>query len=114
MNQSIKAELIDHISEFEGRDKNHFTMFNEDYYIIGHYQAAQWLKRHDIRELEAIAICYEYEFDHFGEFQTKFVDEGNCDGFDYKVVNTEKIVNNLVYWYGWDLCNDLQLPFDNE
>ena len=107
MKHSVKAELLEHISEFKGASKNHFTMFNEDYYIIGYYQAEQWLKGHDIREREAIAICWSYELEEYGDAQTKFVDEWGS-------VNTEKLVNNLVYWYGWSLCNDLQLPFDYE
>ena len=101
MNQSIKAELIEHINEFDGESKNHFTMFNEDYYIIGYYQAQQWLKRHNIGELEAVAICNEYELDHFGEVQSTFED-------------AEKLVNHLVYWFGQDLCTELEIPFDHE
>tara|TARA_R110002012_G_scaffold35324_1_gene101016 strand:- start:100 stop:399 length:300 start_codon:yes stop_codon:yes gene_type:complete len=97
MNQSIKAELLDHISEFNGLSKNHFTMFNEDYYIIGYYQAEQWLKRHNIGTFEGIEICNDYEREHFGEVQSTFED-------------AEKLVNHLVYWFGQDLCNELELP----
>ena len=107
MKQSIKNELLDHINEFEGRDKDHFTMFNADYYIIGYHRAEEWLKRHNIRELEAVAICNQYELEHYGNVQTNFVD-------DWGSVNTENLVNNLVFWYGHDLCVDLEIPFDYE
>ena len=99
MNQSIKAELLEHISDFDGASKNHFTMFNEDYYIIGYYNAEQWLKQHNIGELEAVAICNEYERENFGEVHSTFED-------------AEKLVNNLVYWFGQDLCNELNLPYE--
>ena len=80
---SVRAELLEHISEFEGASCNHFTMFNADYYIIGYHRAEEWLKGHNIGELEAVAICNEYERDHFGEVHTTFED-------------AEKLVNNLV------------------
>ena len=78
---------------------NHFNMFNEDYYIIGYYQAEQWLKEHNLSVFESINICREYEEEHFGESTTKFD-------------NAEKLVNHLAYWYGQDLCNELEIPFD--
>jgi len=74
-------------------------MFNEDYYIIGYCKADNWLTKHGLNVFEAIRICNDYEQEHFGEIQTTFD-------------NAEKLVNHLVYWYGQDLCNELDLPFD--
>ena len=48
MKQTIKTELTEHINDYNKEDRNHFTMFNEDYYIIGYYNAEQWLKKHDL------------------------------------------------------------------
>lgn len=45
----------------------HHEAFNEDYYIIGTYQATQWL---DDRAFECIEIIKEYEQDNFGEVFT--------------------------------------------
>ena len=101
MKQTIKTELTEHINDYNKEDRNHFTMFNEDYYIIGYYNAEQWLKKHDLNTFEAISICNDYEEEHFGEIQTQFD-------------NAEKLVNHLVYWFGWDICNELELPFDRE
>ena len=101
MKNSVRTELLEHINDFHTDEQNHFTMFNEDYYIIGYYQSEQWLKLHNIGELEGVNICNEYEMEHFGEIQTTFD-------------NTEKLVNHLVYWFGQDLCNELELPFDRE
>ena len=99
MKNSIKKELTDYINEFKTEEQNHFTMFNEDYYIIGYYQAEQWLKNHNLNTFKAIEICNDYEKENFGEIQTTFD-------------NAEKLVNNLVYWYGYDLCNELEIELD--
>lgn len=101
MKNSVRQELTEHINDFHTDEQNHFTMFNEDYYIIGHYSSLVWLKLHNIGELEGVNICNEYELEHFGEVQTTFD-------------NTEKLVNHLVYWFGQDLCNELNIPFDRE
>lgn len=82
---TIKNELLSHIEDYNNEDKNHFTMFNEDYYIIGYFQAEDWLKKHDLGTFEAIRICNEYEEENFGEIQTTFD-------------NAETLVNHLVYW----------------
>ena len=100
MKQSIKIELTNHLNDYiniEGLNSDlHFHAFNEDYYIIGYYQAEQWLKQHDLSVFKAISICNEFEEDNFGEIQTTFD-------------NAEKLVNNLVYWYGYEICNELEL-----
>ena len=53
-------------SSFEPSELHH-EAFNEDYYIIGTYQAAQWLGD---RAFEVIDIIKEYEQDNFGEVFT--------------------------------------------
>ena len=94
--QSVKTELMEHINDTPKEDQNHFTMFNEDYYIIGYFQSSEWLKTHNIGELKGVSICNDYEMEHFGEIQTTFD-------------NTEKLVNHLVYWFGMDLCRELDI-----
>ena len=100
MLQTIKQELTQHLNEtikyLDSNDEIHFHAFNEDYYIIGYYQAEQWLKKHGLSTFEAIRICNDFEMEHFGEIQTSFD-------------NAEKLVNHLVYWYGLELCNELEL-----
>jgi hypothetical protein len=94
---TIKKELASYILDRindgvinnENRDEWHFHCFNEDYYIIGYYQASEWLKTHDLDTFEAIEMVKEYEMDHFGEFNTK--------------INSEAIVNMLVYILGEEL-----------
>ena len=102
MENSVKVELAAHVLDRindgviddNNRDDWHFHCFNEDYYIIGYYDASQWLKRHGIGEFEAAGICQEYEKDIFGEIQNIYD-------------NSEKTVNMLAYIYGEELLNDI-------
>lgn len=102
MKTSVKLELAHHILERindgviddANKDYWHFYCFNEDYYIIGYYQAEQWLKNHDISAFEAIGICQEYENEVFGEHQ-KVYD------------NAETTVNMLAYIYGEQILNEI-------
>jgi hypothetical protein len=101
MNTTIKTELQNHLSDYinDGILTNdnisdlHFHAFNEDYYLIGYYQCSEWLKTHNIDTFEAIEIVKEWEIDNFGEFTT--------------AINSESIVNMLVYIYGLALLNEL-------
>ena len=101
MKNSIREELTNYINDCkkEGRDITHYNLFNEDYYIIGYYEASQWLKEHEIDVFEGINICREYEIENFGEFHT------NID-------NPETLVNHLVYWWGQEILFELNIPND--
>ena len=98
MNASIEKELISHIYEnledYVGLDVNdiHHHLFNENYYIIGYYNAEQWLLKHDLSAFAAIAIVKEYEVENFGETYTD-------------ISNSEKVVNMLAYIYGEELMH---------
>lgn len=97
MKTSVKLELASHILDrindgvidSSNKDDWHFRCFNDDYYIIGYYEASQWLKRHDIGEFESAGICQQYEIDNFGE--SKVYD------------NAESVVNMLAYIWGEEL-----------
>mgnify|MGYP003134988639 CR=1 FL=1 len=99
MKTSIKEELSAHILDLiddnvltnENKDEWHFYAFNEEYYIIYHSKALEWLKRHDITAFEAIETVREYEVDNFGEMTTD--------------IDPESIVNMLAYIYGEELLN---------
>lgn len=102
MKNSIKQELAQHLLDLindrvltnDNKDEWHFHAFNEDYYIIGYYQASEWLKEHGLGEFEAAGICSEYEKEMFGEI-TNIYD------------NSEKTVNMLAYIYGEELLNEI-------
>ena len=115
MNYSIEKELKLHILDRvndgiltnDNFEEWHFHCFNEDYYIIGYYEASQWLKRHKIGEFEAAGICQQYEIDNFGE--SKVYD------------NSETAVNMLAYIYGEEIIfaldaetiEDLRVELEN-
>ena len=106
MNNSIKQELLAHLIEtVENSDDSntnfedlHHEAFNEDYYIIGYYQASQWLKSHDVDAFEAIAYVIEQELNYLGESNLSPAD-----------INSEKIVNLLVYFAGFDVMPNCDL-----
>jgi hypothetical protein len=77
----------------EHREDIHHHAFNEDYYIIGTYQAEQWLGDKVFDVIESIR---EYEEDNFGEVNTDFSDP-------------EKVVNMYVYIVGEQVVNDIDI-----
>ena len=101
MNTSVKTELQNHILDRindgvltnENKSEWHFHCFNEDYYIIGYFEASEWLKKHEIGEFEAAGICQQYEIDNFGESKV------------YN--NSESVVNMLAYIWGEELIYSL-------
>lgn len=102
MKNSIKKELAGHLIDLindevltnGNRDDWHFHAFNEDYYIVGYYEASEWLKRHNVDPFEAVGICQDYEREHFGEV-TNIYD------------NSERAVNMLAYIYGEELLAEI-------
>ena len=108
MKTSVKTELAAHILdrindgviEDTNRDEWHFHCFNEDYYIIGYWEAGQWLKAHEIGEFEAAGICQQYEIDNFGESRV----------YD----NAETTVNMLACIWGEELLSELDADNIND
>ena len=103
MKNSIREELTSYILERQEEAKKydsvltHFNLFNEDYYMIGYWNASEWLKKHDLDVFEAIDEVKEYQNDIMGEF--------NPDSIE----NAEILVNNLVYQYGEEICNEMEI-----
>tara|TARA_R100001463_G_scaffold103430_1_gene157727 strand:+ start:229 stop:534 length:306 start_codon:yes stop_codon:yes gene_type:complete len=100
MNTTVKIELTEYINDnIDNYKKNdpdlHHHLFNEDYYIIGYYNADQWLKNHNISVFEALNTIRDYEEFNFGETRS----------YD----NAEETVNMLVYIYGEQLLAELEL-----
>ena len=110
MKNSIKQELsayvTDRVEEMR-RYKElpsdisdlHHELFNQDYYIIGYYQAEKWLEEHNISAWEGMSICQEYEIDNFGEASKKYD-------------NAETTVNMLAYIYGEQLLHEMKLELN--
>lgn len=105
MNISIEKELRSHIGELvddgvlneDNKDDWHHLAFNEDYYIIGYFNAEQWLKKHDVSAWEAIETIIKWEKDVFGEVTLKIED-----------INSERIVNLYIYVVSEQVVYDIQ------
>lgn len=104
MRETIRQELIQHVIdtiqdlELTDFDELHYHAFNENYYMVYHSQALEWLKRHDIDAFEAIGDILEWEEQTFGSTQLKGSD---C--------NPAKVVNLYVYMLGEELLADYDL-----
>ena len=96
----LADDLIDMLVEAFPEDDTDFSelhhmTFNSDYYIIGYYQASEWLKKHDICAFEAIQTVVDWEKENCGEVTTG--------------INSEAIVNMYVYIKGEELLHSLDL-----
>jgi hypothetical protein len=103
VNDHIKGfDYMDNFDKFSEREQDRITedlfqdLFNTDYYIIGYYQAEQWLKEHDISIFEGIEFVQDYERDNFGN-----------DGIR-NYTNAEQLVNMITYIIGYDVVNELK------
>lgn len=99
LNLELASHILDRINDGVLTDDNmddlHFHCFNEDYYIVGYYNAEQWIKEHFVSTFDAINTVKEYEIDTFGEMNTD--------------INSESIANMLAYIKGEDLLSELGL-----
>ena len=88
--QEIASDAIDKLNGGIGLDcygcDLHNELFNTDYYIIGRYQAEQWLIA-NTGVFNGIGIVRDYEIDNFGQISTDLAEP-------------ENIVNMLVYIAG--------------
>ena len=95
INDTSKQWALDNLeylkeNETDYIDDLHHMAFNEDYYIIGTYQAKQWLGD---QVFNVIDIIKQYEQDNFGEVSTDLSDP-------------EKVVNMYAYIVGEDVVYD--------
>ena len=92
----IKAHFEDWLEEQtqdwieENIDDLHHHAFNTDYYIIGTYQATQWLGDKVFQIIDEIK---EYEMFNFGEVNTDFS-------------SPESVVHMYTYIIGEQIVND--------
>lgn len=71
----------------------HNELFNMDYFIIGYYQAEQFLKNCEDGIFGAIEIIREYEDSNFGQVSTDFS-------------SSEKVANMYAYIKGEELLSE--------
>ena len=81
------AENSEALKESDFRDDLPHHAFNTDYYIIGTYQAKQWLED---KAFDVIGIIKEYEESNFGKITTD-------------LSSPESVVNMYAYIVGEDI-----------
>lgn len=97
--QELICRVIETIQENDLKglyvEELHQRAFNQDYYIIGYYNAEKWLiDNYGI--FAAIQKIQEYEQDNFGEVNTNFG-------------NSENVCNMLTYILGEEIIQDLNI-----
>lgn len=103
--KEFEAKANDYVTDgtltLENKDDWHFHLFNEDYYVIGYYNAAEKLKEHNIDAFDAISTCIEYEKENFGEVSKTYS-------------NAEETTNMLMYILGEKWINEKGSTFIEE
>ena len=108
-----KEEIKEHFEDFLNENKDylieskgdswtddlHHEAFNQDYYIIGRYQASQWLGE---MAFSVIGHIKDYEQENFGEVYTDLSDPEKVVNM-YTYIRGEEIVNEYID----NLTNDL-------
>jgi hypothetical protein len=92
--QEIYDYDADKVTSSEIYDLHH-EIFNTDYYIIGRYQAKEWL---GADAFDCIYDIQEYENCNFGQVTTDLSDP-------------EKVVNMYVYVVGYEILEDVITEF---
>ena len=92
-----KSMIIDAVNDGRITDGNiedlHHGVFNTDYFIIGYYEAEQWIINNFDSVFSAIEIVRDYEMSNFDTFNTE--------------INSEKIAGMLSYICGEEVIGDL-------
>ena len=102
MQQAVLDHALSNLEDLCGLDNDgsdlHHYLFNEDYFIIGHYQAQQFLGDQAFR---AIKYCQEYEEFNFGKVSTEITDEKIANMFAY-IAGEEILQRSKHLQRSWD------------
>ena len=99
--EDVKEYIIDQLKSDVGLDQDisdlHHYLLNEDYFIIGYYQAEQWLKKDNGSIFEAIETIREYEQSNFGQVSTDLSSSENVANMLAYILGEEILYNNDTY-----------------
>jgi len=105
----IKQELFDYIenndltlSKALQDDDLHYYVYNQDHFIIGYYNAEQWL-------INEHGTNYTFEVLEYVQEQSEVM-----LGTIEKIDNAEKLVNLYAYWLGYEVIAELQAEQEEE
>ena len=104
----IKEKLLDYLEDNDltlsqalEDDDLHNKVYNEDYFIIGYYNAEQWLikdgRNYTFQVLEYVQQQEEYNF-----------------GTIEKITDAERLVNLYAYWLGEEIIFELPAELEKE
>ena len=89
--QELKDYDVEAYNQLVEDNELHNEIFNTDYYIIGTFEATEWL---DNQVFQVIDYIKEYEESNFGEVTTD-------------LSNPEKLVNMYVYILGEEILYEV-------
>ena len=99
--EDVKDYIIDQLESDVGLDQHisdlHHYLLNEDYFIIGYYQAEQWLKKDNGSVFEAIETIKDYEQSNFGQISTDLSSSENVANMLAYILGEEILFNNNTY-----------------
>ena len=99
--EDVKDYIIDQLESDVGLDQHisdlHHYLLNEDYFIIGYYQAEQWLKKDNGSVFEAIETIKDYEQSNFGQISTDLSSSENVANMLAYILGEEILYNNDTY-----------------
>ena len=99
--QDIKDYIIQQLNDDVGLDQHiselHHYLLNEDYFIIGYYQAEQWLKKDNGSVFEAIETIREYEQTNYGQVSTDLSSSENVANMLAYILGEQILFNNDTY-----------------
>tara|TARA_R100001015_G_C4607588_1_gene162721 strand:+ start:951 stop:1337 length:387 start_codon:yes stop_codon:yes gene_type:complete len=99
LKQDVKEYIIQQLNDDVGLDQHisdlHHYLLNEDYFIIGYYQAEKWLKKDNI--FNAIETIKDYEESNFGEVSTDLSNSENVANMLAYILGEEILYNNDTY-----------------
>ena len=99
LKQDVRNYIIDQLTDNVGLDQYigdlHHYLLNEDYFIIGYYEAEKWLKKDSI--FNAIETIKEYEESNFGQVTTDLSSSESVANMLAYILGEEILFNNDTY-----------------
>ena len=106
IHQAFKDHAIEKLEEHDLSDVTYddfealHKCFNEDYFVIYHSVAKDWLDKYHLDVLQAIYYIMQIEKDYMGEVMFKMED-----------LNYERIVNLFMYYFAMEHEYELESLF---
>ena len=99
--QDVKEYIIDQLNDDVGLDQYigdlHHYLLNEDYFIIGYWNAEQWLKKDNGSIFEAIETIRDYEQSNFGQVSTDLSSSENVANMLAYILGEQILYSNDTY-----------------